>query len=1384
MKKNKTILIIILVLLIGSFYMEPDDKELFMGLDLGAFVVKPNVVVMMDSSGSMNSIITYPKYGVDGIEGTPDDGYDPQYNYSGSFDEPLIAISTTYWVARWYTGTDASINSDNSDYMTGCYLRDTEAPFGYQVGGNGVNFNQDETLLLISRNNTHNGAIVTIKSIYMKDATQYFEVEVVKGGNDDGSLPTDSNYDNLRFTKPADDSNYQMRLVKLYGTQEDIPTSAPYSAPNGTTESTRYVENYLKWIFIHTTDSQREVVTHFSTHGTFDTSYTPPPEEPNLIGDSDWEAWWRSDCQNPGLDRLKYRFTRIQVAREVLCRIATMSNELVNLGLFQFEQNYDSGYLQDAPGGYKLDDVTPSNDLSSDLVAYKNILWGVRANGYTPLAETLADVWKYYKPGASGSKDYWPVNIYSSVHDIEHWCQNNYVIIMTDGESTMDQFSGDGRYDNSIFTSSSSPITRIAEYTTWAEWELSDGWGDFDVNDQSSLGRPQNYDPDTASYCPNYSCWTSNGSDYLDDVAYFLRYQDLFPDEYFGSDPVDGWPGDQNIFTYTIGFNMDNHLLRETARNGDGAYYTANNYDELIDAFEKVITGILLRNFAFSAITAPRKTATTTDNDLTVSYIGYFLPSPGSSIWEGHLLAYELEDKWGYDADGINGITEDEYIFGTKAQCVAAANGEECKRWLELASEHKWDAADKLPDPRNLYTHSGTTNIEFIDTNKATLKPLLFEDRWGYDADGMDGVTENEYLYESETECLSASDGQPCYSWLETDSCENEADQIISKMNEINFGDIFHSDVVFIGPPSAGKKYIRTIDPLDMDGEKYSDFYEYHKTRRKVLFTGTNDGVLHMLNADDNVFADEREAGVEVWGFIPDEILPSLRKIMIDHEHTYTIDGRLIYEDIYFNKGTDIHPSWATVLFFGLRRGGNAFYALDITEYFSQPSVLWKFEDPDYSGESWGKPAIGKILLEDPNDSTQFIDKWIAVLPGGFAFNQENSNDLKGKAVFVVDASNGNLIWMAGYDPDGDDDDTDNKLLTDNSLFNFPIPSSLSLIDKNNDGYVDIIYFGNLGGHFFKANISDKDVTNWEVNNLYKTNITTSADSTIQSISGDQITIQDTSEFALGGRVRGLESKAQGYITEINDAVLTVSVDAGTFIDGETIVTRTYDPIFLSPSIAYDNCFRLWAVFGTGDRDRPRTNPDKGHFIALRDNGSYENQLPNLDVLTWTDDVLTNQTLSDDKNGWYFDFPDDSEKLFDPKPIIIPDETRIPHILFDTYQPPEVIADPNQIDNPCAVPTEGIMTLYNIIFWGCTSSETMDAEQIGGSKTIGRIAGGGLYHGGKEFILYTSETGKVADAPGSDDGGGSGNGSRNKYTTTSIENPYIGGVIFWKEKKR
>jgi type IV pilus assembly protein PilY1 len=510
------------------------------------------------------------------------------------------------------------------------------------------------------------------------------------------------------------------------------------------------------------------------------------------------------------------------------------------------------------------------------------------------------------------------------------------------------------------------------------------------------------------------------------------------------------------------------------------------------------------------------------------------------------------------------------------------------------------------------------------------------------------------------------------------------------------------------------------------------------------VFVGTNDGVIHTINADP----EGTGIGQEISGFIPDELMHSLKRIAVGRQYTFTADGQMAINDIY----TGTTSNWRSMLLFGLRDGGRAYYGRDVTDPTNQ-SHRWKFPAYqasgtidsingnvlelsdmsgtfevgqyvynqtrsafgvvtalpdtdevtvsvssgslsvgdkilalpayyDYIGKTYGLPAIGRIKYKKGVSGTVY-DKWVAILTGGFG----DGTDMQGKAIFIVDAWTGELLWWLGYA--ASDDITNDHYLKNDSNLNYPIPQSLTAIDKDNNTYLDAFYFGNLGGNLFKVDISDPQTSTWVPQILFREN-------------------------------------------------------------------NTNQPIYLSPSISYDQCYQLWVHFGTGNREHPQDGPS-GLFIGLRDDSSVpvngNTRSNDLQLLTWSSDTLTQTAIPTNKNGWYFNFPDTDEILFEPDPFVVPNNN-VPYLFFNTYQ-----ADSAIVGDPCG--SGGNMKLYSINLHSC-------GGDVSGSRESARISGGGLLTG-SEFLMYvgTGETGSI---------------EIKRFEKFII--PYAGGIIYWKETKR
>ncbi len=190
-------------------------------------------------------------------------------------------------------------------------------------------------------------------------------------------------------------------------------------------------------------------------------------------------------------------------------------------------------------------------------------------------------------------------------------------------------------------------------------------------------------------------------------------------------------------------------------------------------------------------------------------------------------------------------------------------------------------------------------------------------------------------------------------------------------------GDIYHSSPVVVGPPT-----------LDLADESFNEFRRRPDVvnRPKVVYVGTNDGVMHAFVAEDITITDgphsgqSYRAGDELWGFVPPAIFQRLNAARSGH--VYTVDGTPVVKDIFFNRTpgqTADAGSYHTVLIFGLRGGGGAYLALDVTDPI-EPRFLWQVAHEEM-GATYGTPAMGQVLVRDRTNTVREIA--MVLLPGG-----------------------------------------------------------------------------------------------------------------------------------------------------------------------------------------------------------------------------------------------------------------------------------------------------------------------------------------------------------------------------------------------------------------
>lgn len=237
--------------------------------------------------------------------------------------------------------------------------------------------------------------------------------------------------------------------------------------------------------------------------------------------------------------------------------------------------------------------------------------------------------------------------------------------------------------------------------------------------------------------------------------------------------------------------------------------------------------------------------------------------------------------------------------------------------------------------------------------------------------------------------------------------------------------------------------------------------YDNAHSTDTFVFYGSNDGMLHAVR-DSN--------GTEEWAFIPSDLLSRLKDILEGSDHQYYVDSS---PKVYTPDGNGdgvVNAGETAILICGERRGGSYYFALDITNP-SSPTYLWNMGGGAL-GETWSEPQFGVVNNGGSNEN-------VFIVGGGYS-----STNASGVAVIVAMLDTGNII--AQWD-------------NSTSGMNYSIPSSVKVVDENNNGIIDKIYVGDLGGQMWRIGRfteadgvtpltfpnSNEDITTWEAEILF-----------------------------------------------------------------------------------------------------------------------------------------------------------------------------------------------------------------------------------------------------------------------------------------------------------
>ncbi|MFT3907239.1 MAG: PilC/PilY family type IV pilus protein [Steroidobacteraceae bacterium] len=698
----------------------------------------------------------------------------------------------------------------------------------------------------------------------------------------------------------------------------------------------------------------------------------------------------------------------------------------VNVGVMRYNKsccNTSSNDTQTTGGGMV---VVPVGDVSTNASSIESYVNSWTADGSTPLEETLYEAYRYFAglsvyyganstPTVSAASSRTGGVSTSSTYDSpsDSSCQKNFIIFLTDGQPN----EGSSTLDTTIKS--------LTDFST-------DG------------GTCLTSEPTTDSV----------GGLCLGALAQYMYNHDLRSDV----------SGTQNVTTYFIGFGSDfstgtnatdyYNYLSAAATAGGGAAYTASSLTDLSSVFTSIFSEVQKTNTTFTApsvaVNAFNRTETLSD-----LYVSVFSPKT-TYHWPGNIKKYKLVGGVITDANGdpavdkSTGFTSDDAVSYWTTSLTDGQN-------VQLGG-----AAENIPvaTSRTVYTYIGTNPAgkgKSVDLTACSDSQCLFSTDNAKLTTTLLGVNTATDPATARTTLINYSRGEDVND-VDSDSDTTERYSILDTGDAD--GDGSTSD--YVTAPIMG-------DPIHAQPAVviYSENDDDDLTLHTVVYTTTNDGYLHAINA---------ASGKELWAFIPQEMLGRLESLYtnesasdVTEKTSYGLDGQVqvLKYDVDGDGAVESADGDRVLIFFGTGRStsASAYYAMDVTDP-TTPKLLWVDDTSILSGlgQAWSTPTVGRFKVSGATENSQNL---VLFVGGGYASSEDDSltyaADSVGAHVYMLDALYGTVLWSAGSSS------SDSFV---SSSMTHAIPSTLSVLDVNDDGYSDRLYFGDMGGQLWRIDLT------------------------------------------------------------------------------------------------------------------------------------------------------------------------------------------------------------------------------------------------------------------------------------------------------------------------
>lgn len=517
---------------------------------------------------------------------------------------------------------------------------------------------------------------------------------------------------------------------------------------------------------------------------------------------------------------------------------------------------------------------------------------------------------------------------------------------------------------------------------------------------------------------------------------------------------------------------------------GGGGYYSVKDTNALTDTIKKFIADVSKADIPYLTTGAPTIPQDPLNSALVQNnaYYSQFKPTPttdpnvGNSLWAGNMKKYHVDNLGRLLGKNNSAVLDDlgRLEIGTHDFWAPPVSTNET---IKIADESTWGS--------ELYARMGGMKSQLPLTSIV----------------GTARVVDRKLL----TNRIVASDGTVSegtgLTTIDLDYPANDPkrSQLMQLLEVRQIGAVMHSSPLLLS--NEGKmSYNATTQKIESSNRE-----DY------VLF-GSTQGLLHVVKAPD--YAETLTDGVvtnngggkEVFAFVPHEMIEKQNQAFLNSEQTtggtanlfYGIDAPWTAYTEYVPKsdgtltvgtGKSITVDGSTtslqgkqLVYGGLRMGGRSYYALDLQDMTS-PKLKFHI-NPDaattgplsHMGQSWSKPKITWVNWGGQRKLVMFVG---GGYDSGYESDTYNQTNGKGAGVYMFDALSGELLWWASNNATATTQATTTSgviALKDPNL-KYSVVSDIKTVDRNNDGLVDHLYFGDLSGQVFRIDLNNNAAT-------------------------------------------------------------------------------------------------------------------------------------------------------------------------------------------------------------------------------------------------------------------------------------------------------------------